>query len=152
MLLGFAARLADGIEAAIGPWVLRSVDHVVVTSTGRRPSAELLEQAVEAGRVATETVVPEVRALLGLDIDEQRTNPLEIVRRAVAWPTAILRGAGIDPVDRDESARAMFPDDDYDLTPVNFAALDPELHEPGLSWGAAKAHVHLARRRAAGQN
>ncbi len=45
----------------------------------------------------------------------------------------------------------MFPDDDYDLTPASFGDLDPALHEPGLVWGAAKAHVFLARRRAAGQ-
>lgn len=147
----YGSQLADGIEAAIGPWVVRSVDHVVTVSTGRRPSAELLEQAVEAGRAATEAIVPDVRALLALDIDDQHSNPLAIVRGAVAWPTAVLRGAGISPVDRDEAARSMFPDDEYDLSPVNFAALDPDLHEPGLIWGAAKAHVHLARRRAAGQ-
>ena len=29
--------------------------------------------------------------------------------------------------------------------------LDPALHEPGLRWGAAKAHVVLARRRAEGR-
>ena len=49
------------------------------------------------------------------------------------------------------ATRAMFPDDLYDLTPGSFRDLDPALHEPGLEWGAAKAHVHLARRRAAGQ-
>jgi putative CocE/NonD family hydrolase len=43
-----------------------------------------------------------------------------------------------------------FPDDAYDLGPASFADIDPSLHEPGLMWGAAKAHVHLARRRAEG--
>jgi hypothetical protein len=38
----------------------------------------------------------------------------------------------------------------YDLSPAAFADLDPSLREPGLTWGAAKAHVHLARRRREG--
>ncbi len=33
----------------------------------------------------------------------------------------------------------------------SFADLDPALHEPGLVWGAAKAHVFLRHRREAGQ-
>ena len=74
-----------------------------------------------------------------------------MVRRAVVYPTAVLRGAGVPPVVRDADAEARFPDDDYDLTPAAFADLDPSLHEPGLVWGAAKAHVHLARRRAEGR-
>ena len=41
----------------------------------------------------------------------------------------------------------IFPDDDYDLSPATFADIDESLHEPGLVWGAAKAHVVLTRRR-----
>jgi hypothetical protein len=68
-------------------------------------------------------------------------NPLAIVREAVAHPTAVLARAGVPPVVRDEHAEQLFPDDAYDLTPGAFADLDPALHEPGLVWGAAKAHV-----------
>jgi hypothetical protein len=53
-------------------------------------------------------------------------------------------------VARDEFSERNFPDDTYDLTPASFADVDPSLHEPGLEWGAAKAHVHLARRRRQG--
>jgi hypothetical protein len=74
-----------------------------------------------------------------------------LLRSAVRWPTQVLRDLGGRAAARDESAKAMFPDDDYDLTPSSFGDLDPALHEPGLVWGAAKAHVFLARRRAAGQ-
>jgi hypothetical protein len=52
-------------------------------------------------------------------------------------------------VPRDEFSVRSFPDDAYDLSPASFADVDPALHEPGLAWGAAKAYVHLARRRAA---
>jgi hypothetical protein len=110
-----------------------------------------MDQARAAGDEAAAVVGPELRALLARDIDEQRTNPLAVVRRAVVYPTAVLRAAGVPAVVRDADAEARFPDDAYDLVPAAFADLDPALHEPGLVWGAAKAHVHLARRRAEGR-
>ncbi|MEZ5227993.1 MAG: hypothetical protein R2710_15365 [Acidimicrobiales bacterium] len=56
----------------------------------------------------------------------------------------------VSPADRDPFAVQTFPDDLYDLAPATFADIDEALHEPGLMWGAAKAHVHLSRRRAEG--
>lgn len=142
----YADALADGIETAIGPWVERSVVRTIETGGGLVTGA-VRARARDAGADATRDLAPKVRALLALDIDEQRMNPLSLVRAAVAFPTEVLRQAGIAPVERDETARAMFPDDDYDLTPTSFADLDPALAERGIEWGAAKAHVHLARRR-----
>ena len=150
-LARYAEALADGVQAALPGWVERSVEQVHVARLVRRPPAEVRDAAAEAGRAAAEDVGPRVRALLSLDIDEQRTNPLALLREAVRYPTRVLRDAGVPPVARDEFAVRQFPDDDYDLTPTSFAEIDPELHEPGLVWGAAKAHVHLARRRADGQ-
>ena len=75
------------------------------------------------------------------------TNPLAIVRGAVTHPTAVLLRAGVSPVVRDDFAEANFPDDIYDLSPAAFSDIDDRLHEPGLRWGAAKAHTHLRRRR-----
>jgi hypothetical protein len=147
----YAQTLADGVEAAIGPWVERSVAQVHAASTGRVLPDGLRERAAVAGRDAAAAVGPRVRTLLALDIDDQRTGPLDCVREAVPWPTAVLRDAGVPSVERDAFAVKMFPDDAYDLTPASFADLDPGLLEPGLMWGAAKSHVHLARRRAAGQ-
>ena len=118
-------------------------------SASTRPTRS--SAAERAGAEAAADIGPKVRALLALDIDEQTTNPLSIVRGATRYPTEVLHAAAVPPVDRDATARRQFPDDDYDLTPGFFADLDPDLHGPGLTWGAAKAHVHLARRRAAGQ-
>ncbi len=141
-----AAVLADGIESALGPWVERCV-RTRVEDSGGVFTAEVRAHAAAAGRAAVEVTVPRVRALLELDIDAQPTGPLAIVRTAVVFPTEVLRSAGVRPVDRDEAARSMFPEDDYDLTPASFAELDPALTDAGIVWGAAKAHVHLARRR-----
>jgi hypothetical protein len=111
----------------------------------------VLARAADAGRAARAEVVPALRALLALDIDEQRVNPLTLLRRAVRYPTEVLAEAGVAPVVRDAFDERAFPDDPYGLTPATFADIDPALHEPGLAWGAAKAHVHLVRRRAEGR-
>lgn len=142
----YATALADGIEASLGPWVERCVV-VTIERAGGLVTGEVRSRAREAGHRATEAVAPQVRALLTLDVDEQRTGPLAIVRGAVVFPTEVLRTAGVAPVDRDSASRAMFPEDDYDLVPTSFADLDPGLVDAGIAWGAAKAHVHLARRR-----
>ena len=102
---------------------------------------------VAAGRAAAEEVGGRVRELLLLDIDEQWTNPLTLIRTAIRYPTELLRAIGAPTVHRDEQAKRFHPDDVYDLTPASFAELGPDVHDLGLSWGAAKAHVHLRRRR-----
>lgn len=149
-LAGYATALGDGIAVAIGPWVERSVI-TVCENSGILVTGNLRQKAVAAGADATAAIAPKVQALLALDIDDQHMGPLELVRGVVRWPTEVLREAGVPQAHRDEAAKAMFPDDDYDLIPGSFRDIDPSLHEPGLVWGAAKAHVHLARRRAAGQ-
>lgn len=146
----YATGLADAVDAAVPGWVERSVVAVLAAQgllldeDGRR---RLGEAAAAAGTEASERL----RELLALDIDEQRSNPLAVLRSLVRHPAGVLRAAGAHPVDRDDFSRRSFPDDDYDLTPASFADVDQALHEPGLLWGAAKAHVHLARRRRAGQ-
>ena len=86
-----------------------------------------------------------MRVLLSVDVDEQRTTPLTLLREAVVYPAAVLREGGVAPVERDEFSRARLPDDDYDLAPATFADVDPSLHELGLVWGAAKAWTHKQR-------
>lgn len=150
-LARYATDLADGMIAALPAWVERSVARVCVAYRGSVDEATL-EDAREAGRMAQAEVAPMLRALLAQDIDTQRANPLALARRAVRYPTQVLADAGVPPVVRDAHAEAQFPDDRYDLTPATFADLDPTLHEAGLRWGAAKAHVHKQRRRAEGRS
>jgi hypothetical protein len=132
-----ARALADAIEAAIPGWV-------------ERCTAAFGVAAGDAATRARDAVMPEVRRLLATDVDEQRANPLALLRAAVRFPTEVLRDAGAAPVPRDEFAVRSFPDDVYDLSPAAFADVDPALTSPGITWGAAKAHVVLARRRAEG--
>lgn len=147
LLAAYAVALIDAADAALGPWVERSVARRWADWTGSEPGPALRDASVEAGREAATVVVGRLRELLEADVDAQRTGPLAVLRRAVVYPTAVLRAAGVPPVVRDEFAVRNFPDDDYDLSPATFADIDESLHEPGLVWGAAKAHVVLTRRR-----
>ena len=149
LLAGYAGVLADGVCAALGPWVCRSVE--LRAEQWRPGAAEPLADAAEAaGDRAVREIGGRVRELLATDVDQQRTGPLAVLRSAVRYPTEVLAAAGVPPLARDEFAGRAFPDDEYDLGIASFADLDPDLHEPGLVWGAAKAHVVLARRRAEG--
>ena len=139
-----ATALADAIEAALPRWVERSVARVMTAWKGDVDD-DLRRAAAEAGRRAVAEVGPQVRALLGADIDDQRTTPLSLVRAAVRFPTAVLAAAGVPAVRRDEQQERLFPDDVYDLAPATFADVDPTLGEIGLAWGAAKAFEHLQR-------
>jgi hypothetical protein len=140
------AVLADAIARALPGWVERSVVRLATAFHGRIDD-EVRAAAAEAGRRAATEVGREVRDLLALDIDDQRTSPLSLLRRAVRYPTEVLRAAGVPPVVRDEQQERLFPEDDYDLAPANFADVSPDLADVGLAWGAAKAYTHLQRRR-----
>ena len=139
-----AKALADRSEAARPGWVERSVDRIHRAWAGPAPAA-VTRAAAEAGAAAAAEIGPRVRALLEADIDDQSTTPLSIARGAVRYPTAVLRAAGVPPVQRDRVEEDLFPEDDYGLTPARLADIDAGLAEPGLAWGAAKAWVHRRR-------
>jgi len=148
VLAACAAALLDAVDAALAPWVQRCVEGRWRDWTGDEPDAALRRAAEDAGRAAQAETMAELRRLLDTDVEAQWTGPLAVLRRVVAHPTAVLRAAGVPPVVRDDFAVRNFPDDDYGLSPAAFADIDETLHEPGLIWGAAKAHVVLTRRRA----
>jgi hypothetical protein len=132
-----ATALAAAVERVLPAWVERCVVE--------RGGPALREAARSAGARAREEVGPAVRALLGADVDEQRTTPLTLLRGAVRYPTEVLRAAGVPAVPRDRFAVERFPDDAYDLAPATWADVDPELAEIGIAWGAWKAMAHRAR-------
>ncbi|HEV8298990.1 MAG TPA: hypothetical protein VGQ20_16905 [Acidimicrobiales bacterium] len=145
VLVDHARRLADAVDAAMAPWIAHCVARFL-------PTTEDVRAAVDAAaEQARHEVGADVRVLLETDVDVQRSTPLALLRGAVRYPTAILRDAGVPPVARDEFAVRAFPDDIYDLSPASFADVDPALADPGLVWGAAKAHVILQRRRREGR-
>jgi hypothetical protein len=149
-LAAIAAELADRVEAMVPGWIERLVLDRVRDWSGH-VSAEVAAEAVVAAEEARRDVVPRMRALLLADIDEQAGNPLEVLRRGTSHAHDALDRIGVPGVVRDDFARRSFPGDTYDLVPATWSDVDPSLHELGLTWGAAKAFVHKARRRAEGQ-
>lgn len=149
-LAAHARALADAVGAAVPGWIDRSIRRVLAAqqiavdpTLDRRIRQAAAEAGAEGGR--------RVRDLLATDVDAQAANPLAVLRSVVRHATQVLQAAGAHPARRDEFSERAFPDDVYDLSPATFADVDPALHEPGIVWGAAKAHVHLARRRREGK-
>jgi hypothetical protein len=149
-LRGYAEELATAVAVGLPGWVQRVVAERWDQWQGGELPAALADATREAAAAATEAVVPALRELLAQDVADQRSNPLAVVRRAVAFPTRVLAAAGVPEVVRDADAARLFPDDVYDLVPGSFGDVDPQAHDPGLRWGAAKAHVLLRRRRTGG--
>jgi hypothetical protein len=89
--------------------------------------------------------------LVTTDIDAQTANPLAILRTATAHAHAVLADFEVPPVPRDRFAEDAFPGDVYDLVPATWVDIHPSLQDPGVTWGAAKAYLHKARRRDEGQ-
>jgi hypothetical protein len=146
-LRAYGQALATALADALPTWVERSVEARALAA-GVPVDDALRAGAAAAGDAARRDVGRRVAELLALDVDEQTTNPLSLVRDAVRYPTSVLRDAGVPPVDRDRFSVERFPDDVYDLSPAAFADVDASLTEPGIQWGAAKAYVHRARHRA----
>lgn len=140
-----ATALAEAVEGALPGWVERSVGRIMAAWTGGAPAPAVMDAAADAGRRAVEEVGAELRALLEADIDEQWTTPLSLLRAAVRYPTEVLAGAGVPPVERDPFQERLAPGDLYDLAPARFADVDPALAGPGMVWGAAKALAHRRR-------
>jgi hypothetical protein len=140
-LRAYADDLCVAVDAAIRPWVVGLV-------VARAPELEDDATAV-ASRVA-DAAMPRLRELLAADLDAQRSTPLQVLRGSLAPVTELLAAAGVPAPRRDAQAERIDPGDRYDLGPAAFADLGEAVAEAGLTWGAAKAHVHLARRRAAG--
>jgi hypothetical protein len=149
-LVAIAEALADAVDAALPGWVERSVARLVEAHQGML-TGEVRAAAAEAGQRAAAELGAEVRRLLATDVDEQRANPLALLRSAVRYPAEVLAGAGVPPVVRSGFDVEAFPADVYGLTPATWGDIDPALHERGIVWGAAKAHVVLSRRRAEGK-
>jgi hypothetical protein len=141
-----ALSLADAAEAALPGWVERQVERLMLAWKGEVPDVAR-EAARAAGRQAQEEIGGRLRTLLALDVDQQRTNPLSVLRGAVAYPAAVLRAAGVPEVVRDPFKEQAFPADVYDLVPATWTDIDPSVHEPGVVWSAWKAGEHLRRRR-----
>ncbi len=146
------AAYADALHAAtvdvVPTWVRRlTIERAAAGGVGVEAAA--LDQAATATR---DLVASQLRQVLDADVDHGAGSPLAAFRAAVGPMTELLERSGAAKPPRDEFVAKAFPDDPYDLGPAAFSDVAAELHEPGLMWGAARAHVHLRRRREYGSD
>jgi hypothetical protein len=138
----YGADLAAAVDRVLPGWVVRSV---------QRFRTDLDRQAAAAGEEARKEIGARMRRLLETDLDQQRSNPLAILRTATRYPTQVLAAAGVPGVIREPFAVEAFPQDIYNLSPATWSDIDPALPDYGIAWSAWKAHEFLRRRRAEGK-
>lgn len=146
----YAKRLFDVIVAAIPVWVDDSVRkivrrHLVVVND------DVAASIVLAGKEAQLFVSQRLLSLLTTDVDQQSSNPLQILRDSACFPTQVLLDAAIPAPKRDHFDEQINPDDVFGLGPYTWRDLGEDVHDAGIEWGAWKAATVLSRRRAEGK-
>lgn len=142
--------LVETCARTVPDWLAGCVVRTAEEVFGQCPE-ELAERARELAEEQGPVVVARLVTLVRTDVDEQRSNPLAVLREATRHPTEVLRAGGVPPRRRDEFAVERFPDDVYDLAPATWSDVHPDLHEAGILWGAWKAATVLQRRRVEGR-
>ncbi|MBJ7293401.1 MAG: hypothetical protein JHC78_07645, partial [Ilumatobacteraceae bacterium] len=90
----YSQTLLDACVAAIPEWITNRIQHVCLVSGGVIP--EIVTTKVAGVAHATQAQVQiDLMALLSVDVDAQRTNPLQVLRGSTLMATALLIEAGI---------------------------------------------------------
>ena len=108
---------------------------------------EAVERAVAA---AAAWLQDALGRLLATDPDEQRSNPLHVIRSASRFANVELAVLGVTPPARDEFDTRAMPDDTYAIGPLAWMDLGQDVHDAGIEWGAWKAATVITRRRSEG--
>ncbi len=130
--------LCAAISEAIRPWLNSQVLSRV------KMLDDELDEAMEHAAVRVEKSIAELAAA---DVDAPLSGPLERIRQGVEPLNAVLDQRGVEPPRRNAMDQQMRPDDRHELGPMTFRDLGDAVHDAGIGWGAAKAHLHLQRRR-----
>lgn len=136
----YGESLRSAIAEALPQWLERQIELRIA------PDTVSPAEAGDAIDRACAEALARIDELLDADIDRPISGPLELVRRSLGPVVDLLDRAAADEVARDPFDTDARPDDRYGLGPMSFLDLGAEVHEAGIAWGAAKAHLHLARR------
>ncbi len=142
------AQLGKELEEALPRWVEACVRNTYEAS-GAQWHQQIADETSNAANKCVKELMQELTELFEADVDRQIANPMSILRKAAVYPTEVLVGNEVPPVQRDDYSEVTFPQDIYDLTPAAFLDFGQRCHELGITWCAAKAHAHFARRREA---
>lgn len=123
------AEVARAFTAAFAPYV-----ETRLAALGL--DAAPIGDAIEAGRDQAATALASWARRSPRD---QRSSPLELVREALALPTAALAARGVEPVTRDTDQATALPGDHYDLAPATSRDLGDEAWRAHVAWGISRA-------------
>ncbi|MGA1361385.1 MAG: hypothetical protein ACO36A_00520 [Ilumatobacteraceae bacterium] len=137
-----ARALLDAVVRAHPAWLRARMKEI---AGGARGADEATERAVAA---ASAWLPGALATLLATDPDEQRSNPLHVIRSASRFANAELAALGVAAPVRDEFDTRAMPDDTYALGPLAWIDLGQDVHGAGIEWGAWKAATVITRRRA----
>lgn len=138
----YSAALLAAVERAAPDWIRR---RVVEIAAGIEVDVEAIVPQV------VNDMTHELAALLLRDVDDQRENPLHVLRRATRFASQSLTKSGVTPVVRDEFEVRAMPDDIFAIGPLAWRDLSEDVHDAGITWGAWKAATILSRRRSEGR-
>lgn len=136
----YGQQLLTGVSSSIRGWLNTTISNRLGEATFDHDLQRELEQV-------SCDVEQSITTLVNADVDEPLSGPLERIRRAVEPLNDALENRGAPQPARDPVEAAMRPADQYALGPMTFRDLGDDVHEAGIAWGAAKAHLHLQRRR-----
>ena len=136
--IDYGEQLREAVADSIRPWLREQLQG----RFGIDP--DLLADEIAA--VATDTDA-RLEELVHADVDTPLSGPLERIRGAVEQLNPRLAELGAVPPTRDPFDVRIRPNDIFALGPVAFFDLGDRVHEAGITWGAAKAYLHQARRK-----
>lgn len=145
-----ADRLAVEVCAVYASWLESRVVEVC-RAAGRPLSPEARSRLSDEVRTTADGVLADLARLLGTDVDDQRENPLHVLRRGSRRIAAFLAAESVPAPTRDEFEERAMPDDVYAIGPLAWRDLGERVHEAGIEWGAWKAALVLTRRREEGK-
>ena len=137
--LRYGQALRAAVDDAIRPWL--------TTTLTERHDTALPDEVVIAIETAATAAWDNLTVLIEADVDRPLSGPLEQIRQAVSLLRPVLDAADFEAPARDPYDEQMQPDDVYALGPISFMDLGEAVQSAGITWGAAKAHLHASRRR-----
>lgn len=142
--------LYNAVVAAIPSWVSRRMLEIS-SHGGVSAGADFMASVEEVVEETAQQISGDLLALLSTDVDQQRFNPLQVIREANVFANRALDAAGVPVPHRDEFDAQVMPHDTYAFGPLTWRDLSDEVHDAGISWGAWKAATVITRRRAEGK-
>lgn len=142
--------LYSAVVAAVPHWISRRIEEIM-KDVATEDVAQLQDEIVEVATQVLHTVENALFEILLQDVDEQRQNPMHVIRTSINSATELLSRYEVPLPHRDEFEIKAMPNDVYAIGPLTWKDLSEDVHETGITWGAWKAAVIVSRRRNEGK-